>query len=495
MARPQRTTNRSVKRLGSCGLLGALLTVVAPLASRASARPADARLAAYAQASARPVNLSPPAVSGSATPGAQLAASPGTWSREPTSFAYRWIRCDTSGTRCRRIRGATASAYTVAASDIGHRLAVTVVAYNQAGHSRRAKSAPGALVGGGGLEYVLEDGTISVYDDAQEFKFVKTISLPQTKAGVRGVTVAPSTHEMFVSFGGDGGGNGNGSVLAYDLVNERLSWEVHLGTGIDSGQVSPDGSKLYMPTGELSESGVWNILSTSGGEMIGTIQGGAGAHNTVVSKDGRYVYLGGRNYNYLDVYETATGAIRKLGPLVGTVRPLTANGKNTLAFTTATGFDGFQVSSVTSGKVLFTVSFGEVPSGFPFTAPSHGISLSPDEREVYVLDAVHKEVQFWNVAGVAEGIAPTQIGVVPVKGLSGSESSCAYDCGRDGWIQSSRDGSLLFVGDSGEVIDTQARKVIAMLPALANTRKSIEIDWQGGVPVATSGRTGVGYVE
>jgi DNA-binding beta-propeller fold protein YncE len=309
------------------------------------------------------------------------------------------------------------------------------------------------------------------------------------------VTVAPASRLMFISFGGDGGPNGTGSVLAYDLVTSSVVWEVHLKTGIDSGQVSPDGSKIYMPTGELDESGIWNVLSSKNGKVIGTIAGGAGPHNTVASPDGRYVYLGGRNYNYLDVYETATGAIKKLGPLIGTVRPLTANRKNTLAFTTATGFDGFQVSSVSSGKVLFTVSFGEVPKGFPYTAPSHGISLSPDGRQVYVLDAPHKQIQFWDVSRVAEGVAPSQIGVVGVAGLSGEASSCAYDCGRSGWIQPSSDGTLLFVGDSGEVIDTRTRKVITTLPTLLNTKKSIEVDWQAGAPVATSGRTGVSWAE
>jgi len=38
---------------------------------------------------------------------------------------------------------------------------------------------------------------------------------------------------------------------------------------------------------------------------------------------------------------------------------------------------------------------------------------------------------------------------------------------------------------TGSVIST-------VLPALANTRKSLEIDWRAGVPVATSGRNGVG---
>src|SRR4029077_1149790 len=150
--------------------------------------------------------------------------------------------------------------------------------------------------------------------------------------------------------------------------------------------------------------------------------------------------------------------------------------------------------SIVSRKVLFTVPFGSVPSGFPFSAPSHGISLSPDEKQVYVVDAIHKQVQVYDVSGVAQGVAPVHLAAIPVSGWSGRESPCAYDCGRDGWLQHSLDGRFVFVGDSGEVIETASRRVLMVLPTLANTRKSLEIDWSGGVPVATSGRNGVGYV-
>src|ERR1700676_30082 len=343
------------------------------------------------------------------------------------------------------------------------------------------------------LEYVLNDGLISVYEMDRGQKLVKTISLPQTTAGIRGATVAPVTHMLFISYGGDGGRNGNGSVLAYDLVAERVVWTVHLETGIDSGAVSPDGKRLYMPTGENASSGIWNILDTSTGAVVGTIKGGEGAHNTVASADGRYVYLGGRNHSYLDVYDTTTGQVREIGPLVNGVRAFTVNGSNTLAFTTPTGFDGFQVSNITTGKVLFTFSFGAVPSGFPYSAPSHGISLSPDEKQLYVIDAVNKEVHVFDVSGVSAGVAPTQLGVIPVKGWNGNESPCAYDCGQDGWLQHSLDGRFVYVGDSGEVIETATRKVLTILGTLANTRKMLEIDWANGVPVATSGRLGVGH--
>jgi WD40 repeat protein len=341
-------------------------------------------------------------------------------------------------------------------------------------------------------EYVFDDGLISVYDMDNSQKLIKTIGLPQTEEGIRGVTVAPSTHLLFISYGGDGT-NFNGSVLAYDLVAEKVVWTVHLKTGIDSGEVSPDGKRLYMPTGENTPSGIWNILNTENGAVVGTIQGGSGAHNTIASNDGRYVYLGGREHDYLDVYDTTTGKVREIGPLINTVRPFTVNAENTLAFTTATEFDGFQVSSIATGKVLFTVSFGSVPKGFPFSGPSHGASLSPDEKQLYVIDSPNKAVRVYDVSRVAEGVAPTELGVIPVAGLSGDESPCAYDCTRGGWVQHSLDGRFVYVGDSGEVIETATRKVLTTLPTLLNTKKTLEIDWSGGVPVATSGRTGVGY--
>jgi hypothetical protein len=452
------------------------------------------------QAPSRPQNVSPPTITGTAQQGQTLTEHDGTWTNEPTSFAYQWQRCDSSGANCAPVSGATAQTYVLGAPDVGSTMRVSVIAINGGGSSAPAISAQSAVVGTSSgvshLEYVLQDGVTSVYDMDHEFKLLKTISLPQTKAEVRGVTVAPSTHLMFIPYGGDGpaNGSGNGSVLAYDLLSEKVLWNVKLNTGIDSGQVSPDAKKLYIPTGENTSSGIWNVLNAENGAVIGTIQGGSGAHNTVASNDGGYVYLAGRTYTYLDAYETATGKVKEIGPLTGTVRPFTVNGSNTLAFTTATNFDGFQVSSITTGKVLFTVSFGAVPKGFPFSAPSHGIALSPDEKRLYVIDAVNKEVQVWDVSKVKEGVAPAQIGVIPLAGLTGNESPCIYDCKRGGWLQLSLDGRLLFVGDSGEVIGTATRKVLTTLSTLAQTKKSIEVDWQNGVPIATSGRTGVGYV-
>jgi DNA-binding beta-propeller fold protein YncE len=459
---------------------------------------APAQSAASAPVSAAtgpPVNTALPTVSGQARTGDTLTAGTGAWTESPSGYKYQWYLCNAHGEACASIAKATSAQYRIPAEDAGSTIRVDVTASNAHGSSAPARSGASApVVPVQHLEYVVQIGHVYVYDmeDPSAPVLVKTITVP-TETGVRGVMVAPSSHLMFITYGGDSD-TYHGSVLAYNLVTEKVAWNVHLGTGIDSGSVSPDGKRLYVPTGELSEGHVWNVLSTANGEVLETIEGGKSPHNTVISPDGRYLYMGGRNEDYLWVENTETKAESKIGPLAGGVRPFTVNGSNTLAFTTATGLDGFQVSSISTGKVLFTVSFGPVPEKFPFSAPSHGIALSPDEHTAYVIDSVHREVRVYNVAGAGSGTAPTEIAAVPVAGLEGEEQGCQYDCTRGGWLQASVGGGLLYVGDSGDVIDTTTDKVVSQLTPLLDTKQSIEVEWEGGVPVATSTRTAVGQV-
>jgi DNA-binding beta-propeller fold protein YncE len=482
--------------IAAAGVLAAVLIVTGVLAPK-RARSIATKGEASSSARTPPQPLRPPTITGIAQAGLWVVATPGSWSAEPSSFSFSWRRCDRSGRRCRTLAQTNAARYALARSDVGGSLRVSVVASNRLGSSRPALSSPTATVAPARrlthLEYVFNDGPVSVYEIDRGFKLLETFTLPGTRRGVRGVMVSPATHTMFVSFGGDGGRAGKGSVLAYDMLAKRVIWSVDLHTGIDSGAVSADGKLLYMPDGAASSDGDWYILSTADGKVAGKIKSpGTGPHDGVLSADGRILQLGDRDYARLPIYDTQTGTVRtRIGPLVGGVRPNTINGPGTVSFTTASDFDGFQVGSIATGRVLYTESFGRCTG--PLTTCSHGISLSPDNKQLYVIDTVHKAVQVWDVHGVAEGIAPIHVANVAVDGLSGEEKGCAYACEREGWLQHSLDGRYVFVGDAGDVIDTQRREIVARITNLLNTRIFLEVDWAGGVPVATSGRQGIGY--
>lgn len=344
-------------------------------------------------------------------------------------------------------------------------------------------------------EYVFPDGGMYVYDMDNGHKLVKSISLP-TAAGVRGVVVSPITHMLYISYGGDGGSNGNGSMLKYDLVAGKIVWTKDYSSGIDSMAISPDGKTIYMPDGELSPDGIWNVIDARTGNIICAVDAGKGPHNTIVSLNGAHIYMGGRNYNYLEVADASTHTIiKEIGPLMSGVRPFTINGTETLAYISVTSFLGFQVGDINTGQVLYTVSIhGFSWDGNGPSDPSHGISLSPDEKDLYVIDWPNSYVHVFNVAGVPNS-PPKQVADIKLThSMNHNESPCAYDCLADGWLQHSKDGRFVYVGDSGDVIDTATRNTVAYLPTLYNTRKMLEIDWANGVPVFTTSRSGLGYI-
>jgi hypothetical protein len=94
-----------------------------------------------ANAPKAPVNTTPPTIQGSLYVGKTLTAGTGTWSNTPTSYVYKWIRCNNpAATRCNAIAGATQKTYKLTQADVGHAIAVFVSATNKSGTSGPASS-------------------------------------------------------------------------------------------------------------------------------------------------------------------------------------------------------------------------------------------------------------------------------------------------------------------------------------------------------------------
>jgi hypothetical protein len=123
-----------------------LAVVVTGSNTAGSSQAASAPTTVVPQQAQAPVNTVLPSVSGTVVVGQQLQASAGSWTGTPApTFAYQWEDCDSGGNGCGPIQGATASSYTIQASDVGFTLEVLVTGSNTAGSSHAA-SAPTTLV-------------------------------------------------------------------------------------------------------------------------------------------------------------------------------------------------------------------------------------------------------------------------------------------------------------------------------------------------------------
>ena len=73
-------------------------------------------------------NTARPTITGEARVGQELTANEGTWTGNPTSFAFQWQRCDVDALTCASVVGATGRTYGVRIADLGFRLRVEVTA-------------------------------------------------------------------------------------------------------------------------------------------------------------------------------------------------------------------------------------------------------------------------------------------------------------------------------------------------------------------------------
>src|SRR5262245_37346115 len=230
------------------------------------------------------------------------------------------------------------------------------------------------------------DKDLYVYDIAKGNQLVKFIPLPQL-GGTRGACGCAATARMWIA-------HGNDRLLSFDLKTEKVLWEKQYPKeegGCDRIGVTPDGRKLYVPSGFWSNNPHLKVVNGNTGELIKKIEVSpkGGLHNLIVSSDGKRVVAGSTQYNMLSVIDTATDeVIRRVGPIVGVIQPLTINGAGTLAYINTHLYreghgPGFEIGDLKTGKVLHVVGRPELKGR---KTRCHGIGLTPDEKEVWVVE-------------------------------------------------------------------------------------------------------------
>ena len=324
--------------------------------------------------------------------------------------------------------------------------------------------------------YVAYGGVgILVYDIGGGYKFVKRIptwSAPaeQQPENVKGIEASAQTGKLYVST--------MRRLGCIDLVSEKMVWQKALEGGCDRMALSPDGRVLYVPSFEGPH---WNVVDAGTGDAIATIVTDSAAHNTVYSLDGKRAYLAGLRSPFLSIADTTTHkVVATVGPFAHSIRPFTVNGAQTLCYVNVNELLGFEIGDITTGKKLHRVEVQGYQKG-PVDrhgCPSHGIGLTPDEREIWLCDGHNKAIHIFDNSVMP----PKQMTTLKLRD-------------QPGWVTFSIDGRHAYPS-TGEVFETRTRKLITSLQdetgRQVGSEKLLELVFDGNTPVRAGDQFGLG---
>ncbi len=327
-----------------------------------------------------------------------------------------------------------------------------------------------------GIRDYLEFGGAGIlaFDMDNNHAFVRRIETPASRKekpeNIKGICAHAGSKRLFFTT--------LTRTYCLDLITGKTLWEKELPGGCDRLSITPDGKSLYVPS---LEKGHWNVVNPETGGLVARIDTDNGAHNTVVSRDGKRMYLGGLKSPVLPVADTQTHqVVQKVGPFGGGIRPFTTNAAGTLAFVCVNGLLGFEVGDLQTGKVVQRIEVQGFQKG-PVKrhgCPSHGVGLTPDESEVWVCDAANSQMHVFD----RRESPPRQIASIALRE-------------QPGWITFSLDGKWAYPS-TGEVIDTKTKKIVVALKdekgREVHSEKMVEIVFRDGTPVVTGDQFGIG---
>lgn len=316
---------------------------------------------------------------------------------------------------------------------------------------------------------------IIVFDIDDNYKPVRriptwTAAEGQKPENVKGIAASAHTGKVYVT--------SLNRMIAIDAVSSKRLWDKTYEGGCDRLAISPDGKTLYVPQLEGPK---WHVVNAANGNVIASIETKSGSHNTIYSLDGGSVYLAGLKSPLLSIASTKDHTVRStVGPFSNVIRPFTVNGSNSLCFVNVNGLLGFEVGDIKSGKMLHRVEVQGYKQG-PVKrhgCPSHGIALTHDEKELWVVDGANNYAHVYDAT------------VMPPKQ---GESIKLRDS--PGWISFSIDGRFAY-SSTGEIIDQASKKIVASLKDEAGrdvqSEKMLDLKIASGKVTAAGNQFGVG---
>ena len=281
--------------------------------------------------------------------------------------------------------------------------------------------------------------------------------------GAHGVNFSPDGSKVYVS------NEETASLDVFDRESGKLIKEIKLSDRPNNIAVSKNGDRVAIAIARGK--GGLDIVDTKTMTLKKTIPNGGGRlHNVYITPDGKYVIGGSipskKFYVFdLDKEELAWDLQMDLG-----VRPMAIeanpDGSTKRVFIQMSELNGFSVVDFAQRKEVTKVPLPEPPEqydhgGYRTNEPSHGISVSPDNKTLWVTSIPNNAVYAYSLDNL-KNVGRVELPGYKVAGKNGSLSDVAN------WTTFTPDGKFLYISNAGSrsisVVDAPNMKFVKSIP-------------------------------
>lgn len=382
-----------------------------------------------------------------------------------------------------------------------------------------AALAPGVAVASGGLGPKAQpgvtrpailvgnnwDGTTDIVDPETFERLARVNVIPDLAERLAEFNLRPDRYGFFVAvreFIGEGNDQYNddvfssidgstifvsrpslADVVAIDLATKKIKWRAPVdGYRADHMQISDDGTRLLV---SASTGNIVHVLDTRDGKRVGGFPSGDSPHESVFTKDGRFIYHAsiGRVYlptdrttsvespekggEFFQVVDAKTLKVLKRIDMSKkmaeagypnfspAVRPMALSPDENFVYFQLSFFHGFVEYDLRTDKVTRVANL-------PLTPKSAAIP-----REQYLLDSAHHGLAV-NPAGTKLCVAGTMSDYAAIVDRKTFQATIIPGVNKPYWSTNSRDGKHCYVSASGAdevlVISYETEKIVNRFP-------------------------------
>jgi DNA-binding beta-propeller fold protein YncE len=296
---------------------------------------------------------------------------------------------------------------------------------------------------------------------------------------VSGVAASTATNMIYLAT--------RGRLAAFDLGSDKKVWEsTYDGMCCERPEVTPDGKTLVVGS-DLKD--FWYVIDAASGSLKGKIQAPKSmfAHNMGLSADGKTVFMAPNGVT-MTVGDVPSMKAIKTITFSDHVRPFVINHDATRVYANLNNLLGFEIADVNTGKVIKRIEapaemwkpqWGDVKKHFfGHGCPSHGIALTPDESEIWVVDNINYAVLVYD-----------NTGEWPVLKMTFPTTASAD------WITMGLDGQYAYLSSS-DVVDVKTKKIVAQMKdeygKPMHSEKYLEMAFSNGKLLRTVSQFGQG---